>query len=201
MRHDVAVKRGKFIGTLNSMLQELHFVDSNVFMKLVNIYCTSFYGSNLWDLYSKDVDRIFKSWNVTVRNVLKLPFTTHRYLIEPLSACMHPKTMLTSRYMKFIDSLCSSQKRSVRFLVNNVKDDNRTLTGKTLSRISDDTNLARNSLSAKTVRNHMKYFPVPPNQEWRCNVILELINVRDGSLENNLDNNEVTTIINFLCTT
>ena len=47
----------------------------------------------------------------------------------------------------------------------------------------------------------MKYFPVPPNQEWRCNVILELINVRDGSLENNLDNNEVTTIINFLCTT
>ena len=96
MRHDVAVKRGKFIGSLNSMLQELHFVDSNVFMKLVNIYCTSFYGSNLWDLYSKDVDKIFKSWNVTVRNVLKLPFTTHRYLIEPLSACMHPKTMLTS---------------------------------------------------------------------------------------------------------
>ena len=58
MRHDVALKRGKFIGSLNSMLQELHFVDSNVFMKLVNIYCTSFYGSNLWDLYSKDVDRI-----------------------------------------------------------------------------------------------------------------------------------------------
>ena len=103
--------------------------------------------------------------------------------------------------MKFIDSLCSSQKRSVRFLVNTVKDDNRTLTGKTLSRISDDTNLARNSLSAKTIRNHMKYFPVPPNQEWRCKVIMELINVRDGSLENNLDNNEVTTIINFLCTT
>ena len=89
MRHDVAVKRGKFIGSLNSMLQELHFVDSNVFMKLVNIYCTSFYGSNLWDLYSKDVDRIFKSWNVTVRNVLKLPFTTHRYLIEPLDLCVH----------------------------------------------------------------------------------------------------------------
>ena len=41
MRHDVAVKGGKFIWKINSMLQELHFVDSNVFMKLVNIYCTT----------------------------------------------------------------------------------------------------------------------------------------------------------------
>ena len=40
MRHDIAVKGGKFIWKINSMLQELHFVDSNVFMKLVNIYCT-----------------------------------------------------------------------------------------------------------------------------------------------------------------
>ena len=121
--------------------------------------------------------------------------------IEPLSVCMHPKTMLTSRYMKFLESLCSSQKPSVRFLVNAVKDDNRTLTGKTLSRISIDTNLARTSLSAKSVRNHMQYFPVPPNQEWRCNVIKELIGMRDGSLESNLDDDEVTSCLNFLCTT
>ena len=202
MKHDAVVKRGKFIGKINSLLQELYFVEPDVFMKLMNIYCSSFYGSNLWDLYSKEVDRIFKSWNITVRNVFKIPFTTHRYLIEPLSACMHPKTMLTSRYVKFLGSLISSTKNSVRFLVNLVKDDNRTLTGRTVSRICDDTNLRRTSLSAALVRKNMVYFPVPAGQEWRSNIILELLNARKSTLWiGNLESDELTTIINHLCTT
>ena len=161
-------------------------------MKLVNIYCSNFYGSNLRDLYSNGVDRVFRSWNVTVRNVFSIPFTTHRYLIEPLSACMHPKTMLTSRYVKFLGSLMSSTKNSVRFLVNLVKDDNRTLTGRTLSRICDDTNLQRSSLSAGLVRKNVVYFPVPAGQEWRSNIILELLNVRKSTLWiGNLESDEL----------
>ena len=97
VKHDVALKRGKFIGKINSLLQELYFVDPNVLMKLIKlIYCRSFYGSNLRNLYSSDVDRIFKLWNITVRNIFSITFTTHRYLIEPLSASMQPKTMLTA---------------------------------------------------------------------------------------------------------
>ena len=59
--HDVAVKRGKFIGKVNSLLQELHFVQPEVFMKLLNVYFSSFYGNNLWNLNPDEVDRIFKS--------------------------------------------------------------------------------------------------------------------------------------------
>ena len=202
MKHDVAVKRGKFIGKVNSLLQEFHFVKPEVFMKLLNVYCSSFYGSSLWNLYSDEVDRIFKSWNVTVRNVFSLPFTTHRYLIEPISACMHPKVMLSSRYVKFIDSLTSSHKLSVRFLANLVKDDNRTLTGKTLTRICADTSLPRSSLTAASVKKNMVYFPVPAAQLWRVDLLLELLNVGTGSLTvNNFEREELTTIVNHLCTT
>ena len=90
-------KRGKFIGKVNSFLQEFHYVAPKTFMELLNIYGTSFYGSCLWNLYSQDVDRIYKSWNVTVRNVFSLPWTTHRYFIESVSGCAHPKTFLSSR--------------------------------------------------------------------------------------------------------
>ena len=85
-------------------------------MHLLNIYGTSFYGSCLWDLYSQEVDRIYKSWNVTVRNVFDLPWSTHRYFIENVSGCAHPKTQLSSRYVKFVGSLTSSEKTSVRYL-------------------------------------------------------------------------------------
>ena len=52
MRKDCLTKRGKFIGIVNSLLQEFHSVEPPVMMK---------------------VTRIFSSWNVTVRNVFNLP--------------------------------------------------------------------------------------------------------------------------------
>ena len=115
---------------------------------------------------------------------------------------MHPKTMLTSRFVKFIDGLASCNKMSVKFLVNLVKDDNRMLTGKTLSRICADTNLRRTSLSSASVKKNMLYFPVPAGQEWRCDMILELLNVRGSTLWiDKFEHDEMTTIINHLCTT
>ena len=64
MKMDCVMNRGRF---------------SSVFVRLLNLYASSIYGSNLWDLYSVDVERIYKSWNVTMRNVFNLPWTTHRY--------------------------------------------------------------------------------------------------------------------------
>ena len=40
MKKDCLNKRGKFIGQVNSLLQELHFAASSVKMKLLNIYTT-----------------------------------------------------------------------------------------------------------------------------------------------------------------
>ena len=101
-------------------------------VKLLNTYVTSFYGSNLWDLYSADVDRIFKSWNVTIRNLYDVPWQTHRYLVEVLSNCPHPKALMCSRLVKFTNSLVTSKKNSVRYLGKLNKADKRTLLGKTL---------------------------------------------------------------------
>ena len=61
MSEDIQIKRGKFIGKVNSLLQEFHFVDSDIMVKLINLYATSFYGSGTWDLFSKECERIFKS--------------------------------------------------------------------------------------------------------------------------------------------
>ena len=132
MKTDCIQKGGKFIGKVNSLLKGLHFVDPHIMVKLLNIYTTSFYGSNLWDLYSPTVDRIYKSWNVTIRNVFNLPWKTHRYWIEILSSSPHPKTFLLARYVKFANSLLSSKKPAVRYLSSLCYDDRRTLLGRTL---------------------------------------------------------------------
>jgi hypothetical protein len=202
MKHDVAVKRGKFIGKVNSLLQEFHFVKPEVFMKLLNVYCSSFYGSNLWNLYSDDVDRIFKSWNVTVRNVFSLPFATHRYLIEPISACMHPKVMLSSRYVAFHRSIISSTKLPVRFLARLFEKDQRTVLGKTLYNLTRQCSVPDITfLTPECVKTKLKYFSIPEHEQWRSNMVTELLQLRIDSLSlPGFSLEEIKTILNFVCT-
>ena len=110
MKVDMSLKRGRFIGKVNSLLQEFHFVDPAVKVRILNIFTTSFYGSGLWDLQSPECERLYKSWNVAIRHALGLPVRAHRYLVESLSGCLHPKTMLPYRFVKFGASLSKSRK-------------------------------------------------------------------------------------------
>ena len=63
IRRDIAIKRGQFIGKVNSLSQEFYFVKPAVFMQVLNTFCASFYGSGLWDLFSPDCERLYAAWN------------------------------------------------------------------------------------------------------------------------------------------
>ena len=201
MKKDIAMKRGKFIAKVNSILQELHFADPAILVKLLQVYCTSFYGSCLWNIYSAEVDRLYRSWNVSVRNIFQVPYTTHRYLVQPLSDCPHPKTMLSTRFIKFMQSLVSSTKSSISYLARLVRYDNRTLAGKTVSRLSRECNIDKVSLTASSVSRSVRYFPVPEEELWRIDIMKELLNVNRNYLTiNDFKNMETNHMMNFLCT-
>ena len=61
MSMDVLQKRGKYIGKVNSLLQEFHFAKPVVLTKLINIYATSFYGSGTWYIFSAECEKLYKS--------------------------------------------------------------------------------------------------------------------------------------------
>ena len=51
-----------------------------------------------------------------IRNVYNLPMRTHRYLIEPISGTLHLMSMLTNRFIKFYNTLYTSDKSVVNNL-------------------------------------------------------------------------------------
>ena len=168
-------------------------------MKLVNLYATSFYGSNLWDLYSNQLDKIFKTWNVTVRSIFGLPWRTHRYWIETLSGCLHPKTFLTSCYVKFVHSLLKGEKSSVRFLASICIDDLRTVMGRTLSNLANETSVAVELLTPNIIKKSLRYCNIPEDEKWRIPVLKELLMVNDDQLKTEcLTRGEIADIINYL---
>ena len=201
MKRDITVKRGRFIGKVNSLSQEFYYVSPETFIKILNIYAVSFHGSGLWDLFSNDCDRLYKAWNVTVRHAWKVPNTTHRYLIESISGSLPPKVMLASRYSAFVKSLLSSPKYPVRILASLCTSDLRTVMGRSLSQIAVECGLARGDSSLLTpelIKKKMKYFAVPGQETWRVGCLEELLG---SHLEVPGFTTETEVMVSYLCKT
>ena len=155
------MKRCNFIGKVHYPNQELYFAAPDVKFKLLNIYCTSFYGSNCWDLFSSNCERFYKAWNVACRIILNLICRTHRYLIETLSNCLHPKVIMSSRFVKFQQSLENSNKPLLRLLSTFYLNDQRSIYGSNLENISKNCDLDKIDLTAFMVKHYMSYYPLP----------------------------------------
>ena len=154
-------------------------------------------------MYSPEVTRIYSSWNVTIRNVFNLPWTTHRYFVEPVSSTRHPKTMLCSRLVKFWESLRVPEcnKDSVRYLFSLVYTDRRTLTVRSASKIAVDCQVERENLDYKHAKK-IEYSVPPPVQTWtwRIPLLKELLEIRKDSIHvPGFSCEEIKEIIDDIC--
>ena len=207
MKLDIAMKRGKFIGKVNSLLQEFHYLDPPLLMKLINSCATSFYSSSTWDILSAECEKLYRSWNVTVRNVLKLDRCTHRSLIEPLSGVIHVKTALLSRYLTFIRSLESCDKLSIRYLTRVNSSDCHSQMGKILSYICETCEVERGRFDTVTqmqVKRMHTYSSVAENDEWTIQIGKELLQARNWKINEikipGFRSEEIDTMLNYICT-
>ena len=176
MKIDINLKRGAFIGKTNSLLQEFHYADPQVLLKLIQTYACNIYGSNIWDLFSPECNKLYTSYNVTLRNILNLPRTTHRYVLECLTDMPHLYVQLLSRYITFTKSLQSSS-FPIRFLSSLCISDMRTVIGRSLSKISElcDNLQGINFLTANEVKQKIKYARIPSTETWRIGVINDML--------------------------
>ena len=197
MSLDINDKRGSFIGKTNSLIQEFHYAAPSVLLKLLHSYACNIYGSNIWDLFSKESHRLFTSYNVAVRNIMNLPRTTHRYLLEPLSEMPHLYTLLLARYVTFVKSLLKNEAFEVRYMASLSLSDMRTVTGRSIARILDlchTENIA--DLSAYTVKKMAKYAVIPVEETWRIGVAKDMLSLHN---DNGLTSIEASEILEFVC--
>ena len=145
---------------------------------------------------SADYQGIYSNWNVTVRNILNLERSTHRFMIEPLSGCLHPQAMLASRYFSFYSGLVNSSKFCVRYLARLAERDMRTVMGRTLNYILEQCGMNSSQLSelsSSLIKKKVKYLEASEVNQWR---------VRDGKVEvDGFTNAEIQEMLANVCTT
>ena len=204
MNSDLDFKRRKFVGKCHSLTQEFGFSSPEVILKIINIYATSFYGSVLWDYTGQSIERMYTTWNRLIRNLWNIPNTSHRYLIEHISASSHLKSVLYKRYLTFVQSLKQSKKKCLSELSKIVIMDHGSITGQDLSMIAKDAGLDTfriMNMSPNAVADLLEFAPVPENCEWQVNLIKELLEIRSGGLVvENISSEEIQNLINFVST-
>ena len=78
LSQDMKDKRAQYIHRNNELMQEFAYADSVTKTKINSIYNSHFHGSVLWDLFGLDAERIYKTWNTSIRKMFRLDRTTHR---------------------------------------------------------------------------------------------------------------------------
>ncbi len=74
-KKDTNLRKGQFIQCINEICMEFAFAHHKCKSKLLQIYGISFYGYNLWDLYSKEFMSLCTILNVALRKLYGLPIT------------------------------------------------------------------------------------------------------------------------------
>ena len=166
MSIDLTIKRAQFVGKVHSLNQEFHFCSPDVVMNLYKIYACSFYSSSLNDLFSSRLEQLYKTWNKTVQILYRVPMNTHTYLIDTVSKSLHPKVVLSARFVSFHRSNLSSSKHSIRLLAGLSSFDMRTSYGRNLKEISNGCSAPIKELTSVKVKKLMTYKVVPENEEW-----------------------------------
>ena len=105
---NVSLGVNSLITSANTMLSKFQHCSSDVQTELFASYCTSFYGSVLWLLNDKNIDRMYVMWRKIVRRIWKVPYRTHCSFLPVLMASEPLHVQLLCRLHKFYINLSHS---------------------------------------------------------------------------------------------
>ena len=188
---DILSRRGEFISNVHQLQQELGDQHPDVFMRLVQIYLSSMYGSNLWNLFSNSAEKLFVSWNVLLKTIFKLPYATHRYILYNICDIPHLRISLFKRFAKFYTKLENCMKPEITHLFHLQKSDPRSVFGSNCFSMCREWGVSPlNTVNLSDIKMPLS---LPVDEEWRMNFIFDLLTVPD------IPKCEIDYMLNFIC--
>ena len=115
MKQDCKAKRAEFIDNSVKVRELFSFAHPHEQIAAIQKYCTSAYGSNLWNLDSAEAEMMFSAW----RTGIKLAWDVHRacrtYLLQHVLApnITSLRVSLLSRFLGFFRGLLNSPSHEV----------------------------------------------------------------------------------------
>lgn len=100
-------------GKVNVLICNYSFCHVDTLCYLFKAFCTSFYGSPLWDLHSNSLDEFLVCWRKAVRRLLGVNYRTRSKLLPHILDSLDVKIDLFSRFSSFYFQLLRSKNNVV----------------------------------------------------------------------------------------
>ena len=201
MERDAKIKRVQFIDKSTDIREMFDFAHPQQVLQTVNTYSAHFYGAMLWDLSGVEAGKVFRSWNSAVKLAWRVPRTTHTYFVDHLLGTGMPsaREKLLSQYVGFHRKLQTSSSKEIRVLSYVTARNAQTVTGKNLLHIEAEFQLnpwvdSISKFKGKTLRKD-----IPSVDQWRLEVLKKLLDQRRDMEVCGEDVEEISSLINSLC--
>ena len=183
---DIKLKKGSFIAAVNRLNYVFQSADSFIRIKLLQTYCTAWYGCQSWLLDSFDTNKLDIEWRKAVRRTLGLPARTRSALLPDLAGSRPFCQQHRSRVSKFLQTLKTCENKAVNFLYTRAQHNTIGPLGKNIT-----------YLKVCTPFDHGR----PSDMlDSRITQIRELIRLRDGFDQLDvLNEQEVNEILEYVC--
>ena len=201
-RTDLLQKRAILFDKVHKIQQQFGYYNPRLVFKLLSIYSTALYGSNLWQIDTDDYQKLIKSWNIAVKIIWDLPHPTHTGFLESLSPVPHLEAVLTGRYIGFIQNLWKSKKTLLSLIFSSCFQDLRSLTGQNLRfLLQKHGKLSLADLIAdRVVIKKSRVYPLPDEEVWKTKIIEDICLLKKDELEVAFDLENLEDILQHICT-
>ena len=204
MEKDCHRARAKFIDKNVEVRDQFAFAHPSQTLKMIQLLCCDGYGSMLWELQSNPVEKIFKSWNTSVKHVWGVPLSTFTYLVEGYFAAGMPsfRNQILSRYPGFFRKLLVSPSKEVRILSRIVSNDPRSTTCLNLRYIRKKTGISKAEwFSSWRIKEALPVQQVPECEHWRLGLLATLLKMRCDRYRQVQDSKHLCAMIDSLSST
>ena len=206
MDHDAKVKRAEFIDKSVEIRETFGFASPVEVLQALKIYCSSFYGSMLWNLAEDGAKQVFNSWNTAVKLAWSCPRETRTYLVQQVLSCGldTARCDILTRYSKFFKNLRCSPSKEVAVLANLVSRDIQTTTGSNIRMVEEASGMSAWDSCQDKLRRAIRekdLVDVEVQDQWRIPYLNKLLGQRQelDYLGQEMGKTRVEDLINSLC--
>ena len=191
---DIKYKKRIYISSVNQLNCQFLFASNSTRAKLLQTYCSAWYGSQNWQLDTEAVRGFHTEWNKAIRRTLGLPPCTRSKLLPHLAGNQSFTRQVECRWLKFYHCMLTSENEKISYIGKRSLDNVIGCIGK--NRIYIPNKFDRNTLHCK-----LPIDCIQNNDRERIQMIKELIDVKEGnSYVPFIHNNDLETTVDYLCT-
>ena len=173
--------------------------------KLFHQYCSSMYGSQLWDMTSPIVEKMYTQWRKAHRHVLGLPNMTHCDLLPLIAENMPLDCILDCKYISFYKSISKADNKIVSYTAKNKLYDHTSTLGKNITHLMHKYDLEVDDillLSKERVKElcYNRWLSgINVEYPMYAQIIKDMTGMREDRCTRLFSNEDCKFIINFCC--